>query len=78
MFSVRYKEHICTIRNNNDNSGYSNLMVKTWHTYGTVTDTVAIVSMERKSRHLNIFEKYYIYELISGRKSQGGLDAKTY
>jgi hypothetical protein len=38
-FNIRYKEHIQAIRNNNSNSGYSNHIPNTGHTYGTITDT---------------------------------------
>jgi hypothetical protein len=36
-FKVRYKEHIQAIRNNNGNSGYSNHILNTGHTYATIT-----------------------------------------
>jgi hypothetical protein len=33
IFYTRYKEHTLEIRNNNDNSGYSNHILSTGHTY---------------------------------------------
>jgi hypothetical protein len=38
-FNIRYNEHIHAIRKNNSNSGYSNHILNTWHTDGTVTDS---------------------------------------
>jgi hypothetical protein len=35
-FKVRYKEHIQAIRNNNGNFGYSNHILNTGYTYGTI------------------------------------------
>jgi hypothetical protein len=37
-FQTRYKEHIQEIRNNNGNSGYSNHILNTGHTYGSITE----------------------------------------
>jgi hypothetical protein len=48
-FNIRYKEHIQAIRNNNSNSGYSNHILNTGHTYGTITDTVDIVNTGKKN-----------------------------
>jgi hypothetical protein len=39
-FNIRYKEHIQAIRNNNNNSGYSNHILNTGHTYWTINDTM--------------------------------------
>jgi hypothetical protein len=51
-FSKRYKEHIQATRNNNSNSGYSNHIVNTGHTYGTIADTMDVIRTGRKGRHL--------------------------
>jgi hypothetical protein len=63
MFSVRYKEHIHAIRSNNSNFGYSNHILHTGHTHGTVTDTMDVTSTGRKGRHLHTLEKYHIYKI---------------
>jgi hypothetical protein len=47
-FYTRYKEHIWAIRNNNSNSGYSNHTLNTGHTYGSITNTMGIIKMEKK------------------------------
>jgi hypothetical protein len=62
-FNIRYKEHIQAIRNNNSNSVYSNHILNTGHTYGTIADTMDILRMGRKGRHLNTLEKYCIYKI---------------
>jgi hypothetical protein len=50
-FSIRYKEHIQDIRSNNGNTGYSNHILNTGHTYGTITDTIKIITMEKKGKN---------------------------
>jgi hypothetical protein len=61
IFKARYKEHIQAIRNNNSNSGYSKHILNTGHTYGSVTNTTKVLKTQRKGKHLNTLEKYYIY-----------------
>jgi hypothetical protein len=56
-FSVRYKEHIHTIRSNNSNLGYSNHTLNTGRTYGTITDTMDVISTGREGRSLNTLKK---------------------
>jgi hypothetical protein len=62
-FNLRYKEHIQAIRSNCSKSGYSNHILNTGHTYGTITDTVDVVRTGRKSRQLNTLERYHIYKI---------------
>jgi hypothetical protein len=38
---------------NNSNSGYSNHILNTLHTFGPVTDNVDIVKKGKKGKHLN-------------------------
>jgi hypothetical protein len=61
--SSRYTERIQAIRNNNGNSGYSNHILNTGHTYGMIANTMDIIRVGRKGRHLNTLEKYYIYKI---------------
>jgi hypothetical protein len=63
IFNVRYKEHIHAIRSNNSNSRYSNHILNTGHTYGTITDTMDVIRTGRKGRHLSTLEKYHIYRI---------------
>jgi hypothetical protein len=62
-FNQRYKEHIQTIRRKCSKSGYSNHILNTGHTYGTITGTMDIIRTGRKSRHLNTLERYHIYKI---------------
>jgi hypothetical protein len=39
------------------------IILSTGHTYGTVTDTMDIIRMGRKGRHLNTLERYHIYKI---------------
>jgi hypothetical protein len=56
-FNIRYKEHVQAIINNNSNSGYFNLILRTGHTYRAIADTLDIIKTGNKSRHLNSFRK---------------------
>jgi hypothetical protein len=62
-FNIRYKEHIQSIKNNNSNSGYSNHILNTGHAYGTIADTMDIIRMGRKGRHLKGLGKHHIYKI---------------
>jgi hypothetical protein len=61
-FNKRYKEHVHDIRSNNSNTGYSNHILNTGHTYGTMQDTMEIITLGKKGRYLNALEKYHIYK----------------
>jgi hypothetical protein len=59
----RYKEQIQAIRNNNGNSGYSNHVLNTGLAYGSITDIMKVVKIEKKrntsahSRNIYIMSK---------------------
>jgi hypothetical protein len=61
--NLRYKEHIQAIRIYCSKSSYLNHILNTGHTYGTITTTMDIIRIGRKSRHLNTLEKYHIYKM---------------
>jgi hypothetical protein len=63
-FKTRYKEHIQLISNNNSNSGYSKHILNTVHTNGSITDTMKALKTQRKGKHLNTLERYFIYIYI--------------
>jgi hypothetical protein len=50
-FNTRYNEHIHDIRSNNRNTGYRKHILNTEHTYGTLTDTMQIITTGRKGRY---------------------------
>jgi hypothetical protein len=54
--------HIQAIRNKNSNSGYSNHILSMGHAYWSVTDTMKIMKIEKKGKHLNTLEKYHTYK----------------
>jgi hypothetical protein len=62
-FNTRYKEHIRHIKNSNSKSGYSNHILNTGHSYRNITDTMEIIKIERKGKHLNTLERYHIYKI---------------
>jgi hypothetical protein len=49
--NIKYKEHIHAIRSSNSNSGYSDHILNTGHTYGTITDIMDII---KTGRNVNI------------------------
>jgi hypothetical protein len=55
--------HILAIKNNNGNSGYSNRILNTGHTYRPITDTMNIIKTYKKGKHMNTLEKYHIHKL---------------
>jgi hypothetical protein len=63
IFNLRYREHIQAIRSNCSKSGYSNHILNTGHTYGTITDTIDVMRIGKKSWHLNTLERYHIYRM---------------
>jgi hypothetical protein len=60
IFRTKYEEHIEAIRNNNSNSGYSDHILNTGHAYRSISDTMKVVKIEKKGKHLNTLEKYHI------------------
>jgi hypothetical protein len=60
-FYTRHKEHKEAITNNNGSSGYSNNILNTGHTYGTITDTMDIIKSKKTGKNLNTLEKYHTH-----------------
>jgi hypothetical protein len=69
-FNTRYKEQIHDIRSNNSNTGYSNHILNTEHTYGTVQDTMEIITLGKKGKYLNALERYHIYKVCTKHGDQ--------
>jgi hypothetical protein len=40
-------------------------MLNMGHTYGTIMDTMDVIRIVRKSRHLNTLERYHIYKMYA-------------
>jgi hypothetical protein len=57
-FHTRYKEHLQAIRSNNGNSGYSNHILTTGHTYGNITDTMHTIKTEKKLEVESLFRRF--------------------
>jgi hypothetical protein len=62
-FNTRYKENIRDIKYNNSNSGYSSHILETGHQYRSITDTMKVIKIQRKGKHLNTLERYHIYKM---------------
>jgi hypothetical protein len=60
--NIRYTENIQAFRSSNSNSEYSNHKLNTRHAFGTITDTMDIVT-GKKGKYL-IALKYHIYSII--------------
>jgi hypothetical protein len=77
-FNTRYKEHITDIKNNDSKSGYSNHILNTGHSYGSITDTMQIMKIERKGKHQNTLEKYHIYRISKEGIHMNDIHDETY
>jgi hypothetical protein len=58
---MKDKEHIRSIRNNKDTTGYTHHILNTGHSYGPIDDTMEIVTILKKGKHSNTMEKYHIF-----------------
>jgi hypothetical protein len=63
IFNTGYKEHVQVIRNSNNNVGYSNHILNTGHTYGTINDTIDIIRKRKKRKDLSTLEKCHIHKI---------------
>jgi hypothetical protein len=61
--SVLDIKNIFTPSDVTSNSGYSNHTLNMGHTYGTITDTMDVISTRRKGRSLNTLKKYHINKI---------------
>jgi hypothetical protein len=77
-FHTRYKEHTEEIRNNNSNSEYSNHILNTGHKYVTITDTMDIIRIYRKGKHLNTLEKYHTYKISKNNLQMNDTNIDTH
>jgi hypothetical protein len=66
-FYTRYKEHIQAIRKNNSNLGYSKHILSAGHAYGSIIDTIKIMKIEKKGKHLKTLEIYHIHNIYKNR-----------
>jgi hypothetical protein len=78
IFNIRNKEHIHDIRSNNSNSEYSNRILNSGYTYGTIFDTVDIITTGRKGKYLNTLETYHIYRISNKNLHMNGISIDTY
>jgi hypothetical protein len=76
--NIRYKEHIHAIRSSNSNSVYSNHILNTGYTYGTIMDTMDIIKTGTKGKHLNTLEKYHIYRISKNNLHMNDTHINTY
>jgi hypothetical protein len=64
-FKIRYKEHICDIRNNKNTSGFVQHVLDAGHAYGKINEIMEVVKIQEEGKHLNTLEKYHIYCLFN-------------
>jgi hypothetical protein len=62
-FNIRYKNHMQAIGDSNNNYRYSNQILNTGHTYGTINDTMDIIRKEKTGKHFNTLKKYHIHKI---------------
>jgi hypothetical protein len=58
--------------------GYSNHILNRGHTYGTVQDTMGIITLGRKGKYLNALERYHIYKVSRDNLSMNDTHIDTY
>jgi hypothetical protein len=56
----RFKEHLLSFKNNNYTSKFLHLL-ETGHAFGKIDDIMEILYYDKKGRHLDTMERYYIY-----------------
>jgi hypothetical protein len=72
-FNIRYKENI-----RDSNSGYSNHILNTGHSYGNITDTMEIIKIETKGKGLNALKRYHIYKISKEGIHTNDMHNETY
>lgn len=60
---VRYRQHINAIRNNRQNSKFTQHILETGHEYITLDQTVEILHIDKKEPKLNTLERSHIYDI---------------
>jgi hypothetical protein len=60
-FNTRYKEHVRAIKYNKETSGYARHILNSGHSYGSIDDTLDIIKIERKGKHLDTLERFHIF-----------------
>jgi hypothetical protein len=61
-FKPRNKEHICDIRQNKENSKYSENLLDTQHGYGKAEDAMKIFKITSSGKNMDTWEQRGIYE----------------
>jgi Fe-S cluster assembly scaffold protein SufB len=72
-FKTGYNKHINATKSNKSTSKYAQHILDHQHSYGTVHDTMDILSV-KKGQHMDTLEKYYIYK----KKTCGNILNDTY
>jgi hypothetical protein len=60
-FNTRFKEHIRAIKYNRETSGYAKHILRSGHSYGNIKDTMDIIKVEGKGKHLDTLERFHIF-----------------
>jgi hypothetical protein len=76
-FITRYKENIRAIRYNKESSGYAQHILNTDHSYGNIEDTMDIIKIERKGKHLDTLETFHIFCSFKRNKYFNGNNIDT-
>jgi hypothetical protein len=77
-FNTRYKEHIRAIRYNKETSGYAKHILNSGHSYGSIEDTLDIIKIETKGKHLDTLEKFHIFCLVKQNKHLNDSNIETH
>jgi hypothetical protein len=58
--------------------GYSNNILNTGHAYGTMQDTMEIITLGKKGKYVNALGRYHIYKVSRDNLSMNDTHIDTY
>jgi hypothetical protein len=61
-FKTTFKEHIWDIRYNKSKSKYAQHILNHNHEYGTIENTMDVITIALKGKTLDVLERFYIYK----------------
>jgi len=60
-FTVKFNEHKHAFRTNSHTSKFAQQLIEHNHSFGTIHNTMQILTHHRKGPHLNTLERFHIY-----------------
>jgi hypothetical protein len=69
---LRHREHLLSYKNGDNKSTFAKHQVKSDHNMGKMEDIIKLIYKKKKSRHLDIMEKYCIQGVPGGMCQTSG------